>query len=180
MSIRSSVADTALARYFGDVEPCRVEVLQRIQHVGGTRPGWRGSSRAKAMGVGEDLLVLIPWLVDVFDKRDGFEATSVHGGEAEHTGADASDFQHVSDEVPEDAMASLQPCPTERRNAHHISSLAFSKDTELWLQLAPAIQGYASTVEARDSCKQHGLQVTRGISAIALHGARGAPRTNFS
>ena len=96
-----------------------------------------------------------------------------------HTGADPSDVQHVSDEV-EDAMerprfCARGPCPTSRRNAHQISALVFSKNTELWLRPAPAyhaMQSYASTVEARDFCKQRCLQVSsvllRGISATAL------------
>ena len=43
IDVRSAVlfkvnfADTALASDFGDVEPCRIEVLQPIQYVGGTR-----------------------------------------------------------------------------------------------------------------------------------------------
>ena len=106
-------ADMALASDLGDVEPCRIEVLQRIQYVGGTRlvrrepavdflhflgtvpangPVTRGPtggpSSAKEMRAGEDLLVLFPWLRDAVDKKHGFEAPSAHGGEAEHTGAE--------------------------------------------------------------------------------------------
>ena len=60
------------------------------------------------MGVGEDLLVLFPSLGDAFDKQHGFPAPSAHDGEAEHSGADPSDIQHVSDGVLGDAMASLR------------------------------------------------------------------------
>ena len=79
------------------------------------------------MGAAEDLLVLFP---------------------AEHTGADPSDFQHVSDEVLENAMASIHAawlCPKCGRNAHQISALALSEDTELWLQLAPPVTPYKVT-----------------------------------
>ena len=78
-------ADTALASDFGDVEPCRIEVLHRIQCVGGTRVVCPRAARLflaflghlptllclaaklaaleqKAMGAGEDVLVLFPWL----------------------------------------------------------------------------------------------------------------------
>ena len=125
-------ADVALATDLGDVEPCRIEVLQRIQYVGGTRvvcheapakflhllgtvlaeapvSGGQagGPSSANAMGAGELFLVLFPWLGDAFEKKHWLAAPSAHDGEAVHTGADPNDVQHVSDEVLEHAMASL-------------------------------------------------------------------------
>ena len=96
------------------------------------------------MGAGEDLLVLFPWLGDAFDRKHRFEAPSARDDEAEHTGADHRDLQHVSAEVVEDAMTSFHAArgPTGWRNAHQISALAFSEDTELWLQLAPPVTPY--------------------------------------
>ena len=85
--------------FLGGTEPADAPV---------TRGQAGGPSSAKAMGAGEDLLVLFPCTGGAFDQKHGFEAPSVHDGEAELTVADPSDLQHVSDEVLGDSMACLR------------------------------------------------------------------------
>ena len=123
---KDNFADLALASDLGDVEPCRIEVLQRFSMW--VARGWFVASRQaisdiswaqclptllclaarlagpqarKRWGAGEDLLVVFPWLGDAFDKKHGFEAPSADDGEAVHAGAEPSD------EVLGHAMASL-------------------------------------------------------------------------
>ena len=176
----------ALASDLGDVEPCRIDVLQRIQYVGGTRVVCRelavdflhsfgtvladpvtlgqagGPSCAKAMGAGEDLLVLFPCMGGAFDQKHGFEAPSVHDGEAELTVADPSDLQHVSDEVLEDSMASL---PAARvalvRRAH--TKLREHSGSQALLRTArpPSLTAFYSKGSRRPRCRNLSARVKR-------------------
>ena len=137
------------------------------------------------MGAGDDLLGLFPWLGDAFDNRNRFEASSAHDGEAEHTGADPTDLQHVSDEVLEDAMGRLHAARValaeglvERTSDFRTRLLGGHETLAATGSACEAIQGYGNTVEARASANSTASKsqcvFTRGISATALQESKRA------
>ena len=102
--------------------------------------------------------VLFPWLGDACDKKHGREAPSAHDGEAEHTGVNPSDLQHVSDKVLEETIASLHAARValsdgqEERTSDLRSRVLGGQGTLAATGSAhDATQGHASTVEARTS-----------------------------
>ena len=99
--------------------------------------------------------VLHPWLGDAFDKKHGFEAPSAEGGEAEHTGADPNDVQHVSDEMALSDGRQKRTFRTRVLGGHGALAGTGSAMTP---------HSHASTTEARDFCKQHGLQVSMRVN----------------
>ena len=101
---------------------------------------------------------------DALDKKNGFEAPSALVGEAD-----------VS-EVLEDAMAGLHAARValcdgqERTSDFRVRVLGGYGTLSTTGSADDAIQGYASTVEARDFCKQHGLQVSMRFNPRDLGG----------
>ena len=96
------------------------------------------------------------------------ERPSAHGSEVEHTDADPSDLQHVSDGRPGGCDGKPSRCargPVRRAGGRHIRfphsrSRGTRNSGFNWRSACDAVQGSASTVEARDFCKHHGLQVS--------------------
>ena len=110
-----------------------------------------GPSSAEAMGPGEDLLILLPWLGDAFDKKHGFEAPSDRDGDEvlEHAMARL----HVVRVTLSDGQGERTPDFRTRFLGGH-GTLAGTGSAD------GGIQGDVSTMEAWDFCKQHGLQVS--------------------
>ena len=158
-------ADMALASDLGDVEPCRIEVLQRIQYVGGTRlDGLQARKQWELVKI--CCFCFRGWAMHS-TRSMGSRLTALMTVRPCTLAPHPSDLRHVSDEVLEDAIAiihaarvALSDGQEERTSDFRTRVLGGHGTLAATGSACDVIQGHANTMEARDFCKQHSLQVS--------------------
>ena len=151
MSYRSSASDSVCGWHAGGLYRAARRFLAFLGHSACrrscvSRPGWRASSARKQWKFVKTCWFLLPWLGDAFDKKHGLETPSVHDGEC------------VARDVKPSrcARAALSDEQEERTSDSRARVLGGHGTVAATGSVHDARQGYASTLDAKDFCKQHG------------------------